>query len=710
MDIPHNVPVRNARDRVIDLLQIGDAYPLTDLNVVADQLKVSFGGAAKIPIEDAQAGVLYQLCDPKGKPLGDAFKAEGENALLKLETPSVQEDVTYRVMVTKKLTRADLPAQAAPRFLDERAPVKVGLDTRLVIEILDAPLLDAALASPQPSDARIVPYGRSVDVRVNKSQEGVKYSLMLDAADVVPEIAAMGDLGDIVLRTPPMTEDTVIQVRASKKFLQSENRADESSPLDAKLYLKVMANPAAAVSAELAIVDYNQDAAIKVAGAQQSAKYRLYARILPDADFVHGATRERNLVTIAVPNRPDAPAQVRAPAPAELWRTPEGYAPLGEAAAPAGGGVTLAAKARTEDSIFIVQALKDHRVDAAKPDSRIITSAVPLSQAAVVLVRPDPARALALRVPVSGPLTGRSMQVSGGQPGVFYFFTPSSGAEFRSPAYFHKRDQQDAPQNKGIGQLAIEVDLAIAADPAAGPAANPAMAEPRLPLLDIVPFPAGASLSSRAMKAQTLVETKMAQAALVAALPPVRADPQIVDYGASARIVIPASNPADVYQVTLNGAPVKGALAGNGSELAVPTDALTADATFELVATRPADKGMKVERVAQLPVLVRPDAGLPVSARVETVAAGTQTDILVQRTQRGVNYQLMAGQTAIGAAVAGTGADIALPSGPIAVDTTFTVAAARAGNPQVATVLKAQASVKVLIAPIPPAPPAPPIT
>ena len=36
------------------LLGIGDTYPLTDLNVVADQLKVPYGGTAKIPIEDAQ--------------------------------------------------------------------------------------------------------------------------------------------------------------------------------------------------------------------------------------------------------------------------------------------------------------------------------------------------------------------------------------------------------------------------------------------------------------------------------------------------------------------------------------------------------------------------------------------------------------------------------------------------------------------------------
>ena len=178
----HDVPLRSARDRLIDLLGIGDAYPITDLNVLADQLKVPFGGAAKIPIEHAQAGVLYKLCDPRGQPLGSAFAAEGTDGTLVLESPRVIEDVTYRIRATKR--PGALPPQA-PRFLDEVAPVKVGLDTGLVIEVpqyrmpgsadpIQAPLLDSAMTNPQPSDPRLVPFGAAVDVRINKSQEGVQ--------------------------------------------------------------------------------------------------------------------------------------------------------------------------------------------------------------------------------------------------------------------------------------------------------------------------------------------------------------------------------------------------------------------------------------------------------------------------------------------------------------------------------------------------------
>ena len=100
----HDVPVRSARDRLIDLLGIGDTYPISDLNVVADQLKVPFGGTARIPIEYAQEGVTYELCDPRGQPLGDAFKADGHGGTLAIDTPRVMADVTYRIRATKKPT------------------------------------------------------------------------------------------------------------------------------------------------------------------------------------------------------------------------------------------------------------------------------------------------------------------------------------------------------------------------------------------------------------------------------------------------------------------------------------------------------------------------------------------------------------------------------------------------------------------------------
>jgi hypothetical protein len=716
MDTPHDVSVRSSRDRIIDLLGIGDTYPLTDLNVVADQLKVAFGGTAKIPIEDAQAGVVYQLCDPKGNSLGDKFKAEGEDATLVIETPVVAEDVTYRILAQKI---SGPPPPQAPRYLDESAPVKVGIDTQLVIEILQAPLLDATNANPQPADARIVTYGTSVDVRVNNSQEGVQYSLILNGADAKQSIT--GDLGAVVLSTGPMYEDSVIQVRATKAFLATQNRGTQTTPLDAKLYLKVSANPALAVSAAPVPLEYRRDATITIAGTQASASYRAYARRIPDADFIHGAPRPgAGILTIPLPGKPDA--QVRKPAPPsqpEPWRAAEDYAALGYVAlgeAPVqgtGGDITIPLAALADDAIVIVAATKRHQAD---PNGKtFIDSIVRLDQSAAVLVRPDPARALTLRTPVIGAQTGASLQVSGGQPGVFYFFRlASASADLALPAYFHKLDDADPTQNEGVDQLGVEIDLAIAADSDARPAAlDRAHTPPRAPVLDIAPVATGSSVSIRAVKAQTLLEASALQSAQIPGVPAIRADQAVIDYGAAAKIVIPASDPKDLYLVTLGGAPVRAEIPGDSTDATVISDPLTADASFEVIVARPADKSPSVERVVSVSVSVRPDAALALSARQDSVMKGTGTDVLVHGCQVRVVYQLQSASNAIGAAVAGTGGDIALPTGPLSADTTFGVAATRADNPSIATVLQAQVAVKVIAdaapapTPDPAAPPAP---
>jgi len=605
MDTPHDVALRSARDRIIDLLGVGDTYPLTDLDVIADQLKVPFGAVAKIPIENAQAGVAYELCDPKGEGLGDAFKAEGADARLVIDTPPVSEDVTYRIRATKK------SSEQAPRFLDEGAPVKVGLDTALQIRILpeSTPLLDPDLASPRPSDARIVPYGASVEVEIQKSQEGVQYSLMIDEKDV-KDVWVLGDLHDVRLHAGPLGEDAVIRVRATKNF-PGQKKDPESSLLDAKLYVKVMANPAAAVSVDSSpVVDYGEGATLKIANTQANAQYEPYVRTIPDADFVHGPAAGVEVVSVAVPGKPDA--QVRKPPQSGAWDAKgyasAGYVSAGEAVPGTGGELKFALKDLKEDCMIIVRAQKQHRPDLGDP-SRTIPSAIRLDQAAVVLVRPDPARALTLRVPVSGAQTGDSMQMSGGQPGVFYYFRPEpAGEEFKQSAYFHKRDDADNNENKGVGQIAVEVDFAIAADPDAARPADVAKAAPRAPLLGITPVAAGASLSIRAMKAQTAVEKKMSRDAQIAAVPAIRAEPPLIDAGSAAKILIPSSDPKDQYQLMLNGAPVGAPLAGNKADLEIVTDPLSADANFVVVVTRPADEGMRVERVVSVPVTVRPKA------------------------------------------------------------------------------------------------------
>lgn len=694
----HAIPLRSARDRLIDLLGIGDTYPLTDLHVVTDQLKVPYGGTAVVPIENAQAGVSYQLCDPEGN-LGE--KLQGKDATLAIETAVVEVDVTYRILATKPARMGSkLPAQS-PRFLDETAPVKVGIDTSLAINILAAQVLDGTLTNPKPSDPRIVPYGSRVEVQVDKTQEGVQYSLIVDGREVPG--SKPGDLGAVSLQSGPMTEDAVIRVRATKAFPASAHRPDESELLESKLYLKVIANPGLAVSADpQPILDYRQAAAINIAATQESVRYRAYLRRIPDADFVHGDAGGTDIATVPVPGWPDVQVQKPPSTAADAWRTwptPAGYAVLGDAPVPGTGKLLrLPIPSLTDDSLIIVQALKQHRVDAGNPASAIITSAVQLNQAVALLVRPDPARVLTLRVPVIGAQIGDSLQVTGGQAGVFYHFRPSSaGDELPLPAYFHQRDEHDVTQNKGVDQLRVEIDLALAAEPEPPLAVGSDLARlvPHLPLLDITPLAADTSLACRALKAQTKVEVAMAQLAQLAAVPAIRVEQAVIDYGSSAQIVIPDSKPEDQYQLTLAGAAVGPALTGNHGELLISSEPLNADAAFEMVVASVVEQGMRVERVLALEVLVRPNAALPVSATADTVALNAGSQIVVEKSQLGVDYQLLSGQAAIGPSLPGNGASIILPTGPIAADTTFSVAAARADQPEIAVVLAAQATVKL---------------
>jgi hypothetical protein len=350
-----------------------------------------------------------------------------------------------------------------------------------------------------------------------------------------------------------------------------------------------------------------------------------------------------------------------------------------------------------------VQAAKAHHNEAgAAPQATppTIETTLRLNQAGVVLVRPDPAPALVLRVDMAGAQTGGRLQVRGGAPGVYYRFQPlPAGEALPLPAYFHQKDPGDATQNKGLNQLAIGIDFNIAtyAPQTPGPAGDDrARLAPSPPELDMTPLAGGSQLAVVATKAQTALSTALAAQALIAAMPAVAAAAAVVDRGATATVLVPASDPKDRYQLTVLGRAVQTAVAGNGSELAFTTDALLTDTRFELVATRVADAGIPVERAVPVLVRVRPDATLQVLARSALVAKGGGTEVVVQGSQRNVNYRLASAVGAVGATVAGTGGDIVLPTGPLTADTRFTVTAQRADQPNITTVLLAAAVVAVI--------------
>jgi hypothetical protein len=463
MAASHEIRLREARDRVIDLLGIGETYPLTDLEVPAERLTTTYGGTARIVVRDAQPGVSYQLRSPKGEPAGEPKEGKGEE--LELPSPRVIEDVTYRIRATKTL-----PSGAKlERDLDQVAPVRVGIDTEK----------PAVRLEPE-----IVNFRESADVVVTGSQEGVDYSLIVGDKPVAGTVT--GNRDAIRLPTGPMTADATVRVRATKVFAPSENRKTETGDLLSSARLRVRADPRRTLEVSPAVLIYGVDGALRLSGTEQNVEYRGYSRTIADEEFMRGAGR----------------LQVRLPAP-EDGQALRDYQQF--AAVAGGGEVELPLKAPAEDVLVVVEARKTHG-GYEDPTS------VWLKAIAVVLVQPDAQRRLTLRVPLNGARTADRVQFSGGQEGVYYYLLTADEAKPR-PAYFHK-------QGKGLGRLAIGIDFAVAS--AASPA-DPKTGAP-MPIVAIQPLAADGktAIAVRAVKAQTGIPVDMARKVLIHPVPEMR--------------------------------------------------------------------------------------------------------------------------------------------------------------------------------------------
>jgi hypothetical protein len=493
------IPLRDARDRLIDFLALGKTYPLRDL-AIADVGTVAYNIKARIVIQNSQQGVDYLLCDNQHQPLTPEIKQPGNGGDLELITPAIVNDREFCIQATKL-------SSGLSAFLLQIPTVKVGLDLTLTATIQNASLL-AAGGTPAANDARIVDYGVKVRVAVDLAQEGVDYQLVgiNGKTETALSLAVRGDSKTIVLETiAGVAEDADIRIRATKTFDKAEKKATQTDLLITVLPLKVRANPAAGVSIPVPIIDYSGMAGIKVQASQASARYRVLTRAIADNEFIHGPATGA-VLTIAVPNQ-DA-AVLRLPAPT-------GFAPATEGAVQGNGGDLLLSCANLKlDSFIVIQALKDHRSNTGE----IVTSTVNISQTCAVLVRPDANPALRFKASVANSLLQAPIQVSGGQAGVFYEFTTAADGKVQGlPVYFHQRDRADGTQNKGLGQLQVGVDMAIP------PSLLPERAKGTPNLAALPPEPpelggnavikSDADLSIRAVKAQSRVEVVFKRAA-----------------------------------------------------------------------------------------------------------------------------------------------------------------------------------------------------
>jgi len=609
--------VRDTRDRVIDLLSytqdkqqvgLGRTYPLRDLPV-PEQIVVTPGTSAKISIDFSQVGVIYELHDRASGQLvqGGTPIVGGTGGTIDLFTPSIDVDTSYRILAVKR-EGAQTPELRRQAWLRTVVRVVEGVDSALVASIA-LPLLDARIddPNPKPSLARIGDFGVEAEVNVVASQEGVTYELIEHAKDlsdvtkhrVISAQPVIGTSGTITLRTKPTTEDIDLRVRGTKATGTPANPVIRTGILDLVLPLRVRANPATPVQLVPPVVAYGGAAVVRLEATQASVSYRVSRGRVRDRDFVFGDAV--GAPTIDVPGD-DRTVQLLRPSRAAVWQDLLGFAPVGDATSGNGGTLDLAIGAPgTDDAFLLVQASKQHESGPLGTGSEKIGSAVQLAGALALLVRPNPLQALHLDVVLANGTTTGSLQVSGGQPGVFYELRLDGASKsVGRPAYFHQRDDQSDQLNKGIDQLRIEVDAVIARERAA--TGDLRATPPAVPLLDTAPLPAGSVLRVAAHKAMSGLQAPLEHHAILDDVPGITAMPASVARGESADITIDASRIDERYWLTRNGMPVGDVKVGTGTRIALPTGALQDRAVFTVAVMRERADALAVERHVDIAV------------------------------------------------------------------------------------------------------------
>ena len=665
--------LREARDRLIDLLGLGETYPVRDLPVPNERLTVAFNSTAEIKVEDSEKQVAYGLRDKNGQAAG--APATGTGDTLTLTTPAIRDDITFAVHARTPLGReADLLMTAT---------VKVGLDLTL----------DVAVLPVDGATPRVVDFGATVTVLIPFSQDGVDYRLVRFPAGDPPKpddmaAAANDDIvsaagasvrgtgGPIQLPSVPLSDDTVLRIRAIKIFDAALTRPPQTNLLAVRLPLFVRADPGLAVAADPGpIYDFQAARFARVGKAAAGVDYRAALCPITDAMYAQGAAASPALVAVPVPGQPDALIRLPPLPSADAGTVPPGFAAGGDWQAGAGGDLRLALPPAATDAIVIVAARKTHSRESGK-----FVSAVWLRQQAALLVRPNPSPPLVLTVTLSGAATDGALAVAGGQPGVYYTpRTAPNGPPVQPPAYIHQTDPDNVAPYKGVGQLKLEVDFAVARD-----------GQPPLPpVLAAAAIPVGTTLAIQAMMAQSRVAIDLAAQAVIGPAVNAALQAPLVDHGGTAHVLVNASRAGDSYALFREGAPADkpdGAPQdGNGQALDFASSPVNEDTVLVLAATSKAP--IRVQRRSRLSVAVRPDPKLTVRARDDAIPSGQTTTILVEASEPGVAYRLMAGAAPVGAAMKGTGATLFLPAGPITATTTFSVTATRLQPPDASITL-----------------------
>jgi gliding motility-associated-like protein len=149
--------------------------------------------------------------------------------------------------------------------------------------------------------------------------------------------------------------------------------------------------------------------------------------------------------------------------------------------------------------------------------------------------------------------------------------------------------------------------------------------------------------------------------------------------GGSSSVDVAGSELGVSYQLrnNANNNLIGSAVAGTGAAISLPTGALAATTTFNVLATRGVCAAVQLTTTVTITVVGSINAALAGTAQASPICSGSATTIQIASSEVGVNYQLRddSDDSVIGAPVAGTGGTINLPTGNLTTATTFNILA-----------------------------------
>lgn len=526
--------VRDARDRVWDLLchegeagtvqhLIGRSYPLRDLPV-PERLTVAPGETATVQLKFSQVGVRYWLvANDEASPKGQSKVGTGDRLPLEITAPAgAREDESYRIRAAK-LGPGSGDSSKRQVWLTQTVQVQRGIATSfeepfVIVSGGASPL--PALQPGTPGDARLADFGASLELRLPESQPGVTYEVVdeSDGETAISNPANGNSEARIFLPlNQPATVDRDLRVRGRRRLASGQ----ELSVLMAqRLHVRVRANEAVEVRLDgpaaepfdgsTAVVPFDGSTAVRVAAPQPGVQYRVYQEGVRSRDYWFPVAGQAAPSGISIASEVGG-LTIRPPARRAAERVPTGLALVGELTEAPEGGLTLAVPGLRADTVLTLQATKQHAPAAlgTEPSEPSVASSVWLREALAVAVRPNAAQPLQLSVAVREGKALGPWRVSGGQAGVLYQLLFEGKPVFAQPAYFHRLS--DAPEGgtKGVGELRIGVDLAIARS---GEGSSGAGALPPDPLVEgLLEVPAGAALKVTARHALTGLEVELTE-------------------------------------------------------------------------------------------------------------------------------------------------------------------------------------------------------